>query len=386
MHMSYKFLPHLSFEPPLLRQVSLKIAKVKGINLGQGVCLLPTPEEVQLGAINAINDGHNKYPPSAGIPDLREAVSKKLKKFNRAEYSADEVVITSGSTGAFEIVTQTFIGRGDEVVAFTPFYPYHEQMVARQEGVVRYVPLTGPKWNFDKDQFSRAMTSKTKLVVIITPHNPTGKVFSHDELEFMGLECKRVGAMLVTDEVYEYMTYDGHSHVSPASIPSLKDVCITMGSYSKTFSITGWRVGYLASTVAVVEALRVISDQIYIGAPTPLQYGVLNGLLNLGDGYYESLRSDFERKRRMLKDGLSSLGIAAPDPEGSYFTLGFTKEAFPQKTSEEVNDFLIEKFGVGGVPGRDFIKDGGESPGEFIRFCYAVSDETLEEVQKRFRK
>ena len=372
--------PLINLETPALREVTLRVNAVGGINLGQGICLMPAPPAVLEAAQEAIRAGKNLYSPAVGVPELREGISKKLKTFNKLDYSSDQVVVTAGEIGAFEAVCQALLQPGDEVVSFIPYYPYHHNLIKRRGAVARYVTLNAPDWKYDPHELRSAFNKKTKLVVLNTPNNPTGKVFSKAELTEIGALCQEYDIPCVTDEVYEYMTFDGHQHTSMATIPGMYERTITTSSCSKTFAITGWRIGYMAAPAAMINVLRIVYDQIYVCAPTPLQHGVAQGLKVLGPEYYSWLSTEYSRKRELLAQALKRAGITYYLPQGSYFMVADTRERFPGLSSEEVVDLLIDKAKVGAVPASDFV--GSQAKGDpkksyILRFCFGVPDELL---------
>ncbi|MBL0062576.1 MAG: pyridoxal phosphate-dependent aminotransferase [bacterium] len=377
------------FEPPALREVTLRVAKLNGVNLGQGVCLLPSPEIILDAANTAVHKGFNTYAPPQGIESLRVAIAKRLSAYNKIVCETENVLVTAGSTGALEVISETLLQAGDEVVLFRPFYPYHSKMFARKGVKINFVELKYPDWNFDPDELARAITPNTKLVLVNTPHNPTGKVFTESELQFIGDLCVKHNIPVISDEVYEYMTYDGRKHISLASLPGLQDIVLTVGSYSKTFAITGWRIGYLAAPLSMINNFRTLNDQIYVCAPTPLQHAVAKGIEELPDSYYENRLAEYASKRAYLHEALSSAGFNALKPQGAYYMLAGTSENFPGLTSEQVSDLLIDKAHLGAVPASDFLGSvvkGDTKRSNFLRFCYAVSDETLERAKQNLAK
>ncbi len=383
--MRHKIIADLDHTPPFLRELTVKMAKVNAVNLGQGVCIMPVPQEVKDGAIEAIQEGLNLYSPAAGVPRLREALAGKLNSFNKIACSADQVIITSGATGAFETVCQTLVGKGDVVVSFKPFYPYHHNALRRRGAKIRYVNLNPPKWSFDPQELEAAFSERTKFILLITPHNPTGKMFSHAELDLICGLCKKYDALCVTDEVYEYIRYDGRDHISPASRADFAERCVTMGAYSKTYAITGWRMGYLLPPVSLFEALRNVFDQAYVCAPVPFQHGVANGIEKLGPKYYQWLLQEYSRKRDMLNHALTQAGFVTYLPEGAYYIVADTRERFPNLSSEEVAELMIAKAKVGAVPASDFMGievKGRAGASSIMRFCYAVPDEALAQAAK----
>jgi len=374
------------FTPPTLREVSIRVAKVNGINLGQGTSQIPTPPEVIKSAQDAMQEGLNRYCPAQGVADLLKAFTKKLADFNRINVETSQVLITGGATGAFETVVQAMVTPGDEVIMFRPFYPYHRNAVLRSRGVVKVCELTAPNWEFNKEDFEKCFTSKTKLVVITTPNNPTGKVFTRQELEWIGNVAKERGVWCVVDEVYEYITYDGRRHVSLASIPGMADSTITMGSFSKTYSITGWRVGYLSAPRKIMPQLIATSDQLYVCAPTPFQYSIARSLVSLHSSYYEDMRLSYEQKRDTMAASLKKAGFEFTLPEGAYYFLVSTRKRFPKLTATEVLDLLITKVGIGAVPTIDFVGPQAiqdKSNDHLLRFCFSVPNDILAEASKR---
>lgn len=374
------------FTPPTLREVSLRVARVNGINLGQGTSQIPTPPEVIKSAQDAMQEGLNRYCPAQGIVELLKAFVKKLSDFNDIHVATNQVLITAGATGAFEVVVQALITPGDEVIMFRPFYPYHRNSVLRNRGMVRICELHSPNWEFSKEAFTKCFTPRTKLVVITTPNNPTGKVFTREELEWIGNTAKERGVWCVTDEVYEYITFDSRKHISLASIPGMENSTITMGSFSKTFSITGWRVGYLSAPTKIMPQLIAISDQLYVCAPTPLQYAIARSLVSLPSRYYEDMRQSYEQKRDTMALSLRKAGFDFTLPEGAYYFLVSTRRRFPKLTATEVLHLMISKAGIGAVPTIDFVGPEAlrdKSNDHLLRFCFSVPDDILAEASKR---
>ena len=267
---------------PLLRAVTTKIDAVDGLNLGQGICKTPTPALLVEAAQSAMAAGMNRYCHAAGLPALREAACNKLKNFNDIECEYEQVLVTQGSTGAFEAICQILINEGDEVISFEPFYPYHEKAITHRKAITRHVPLSFSDWTLDPKDIENLINERTKFIILTSPHNPTGKVFSKEELACIADICIKHDLLCVTDEVYEYMVYENNQHVSMASFPKMRNRTFTVGSYSKTFSITGWRVGYICAPREFIPALTSALDNTYICAPTPLQHAVASAMSELG--------------------------------------------------------------------------------------------------------
>lgn len=371
------------FESPALRQIGLKIAQYNGINLAQGLCMLPIPDLVREGAERALRNGHNRYSLAHGIVELREALVEKLAQFNSITASPDNIIVTPGSTGAFEVVCEAFLSRGDEVVSFLPFYPYHRNTLTRRAAITRYVAFNGPNWSFSMNDLRAAITPKTKFILLTNPGNPTGRVFTKSELEAIRSIAIERDLLVVTDEVYEYLTYDGRKHVSLAALPDMAERTITMGSYSKTFAITGWRIGYIVAPPQYSLLLRTITDQLFVCAPTPLQHGVAHGIKNLPSSFYGDQTAAYARKREILARGLTQAGLKPSIPQGAYYIVADSSARFPGMTSEDAVLAILERAHVAGVPASDFL--GPEVKGDparstFIRFMFSVEDEVLHQA------
>jgi aminotransferase len=387
--MRSKIVANLNLEPPALRQIGLRLKAVDGVNLAQGLCIMPMPEVVRAGAECAIAAGHNMYSLAQGIVELREALAERIRSFNKIPVTPDNIVVTAGSTGAFEVVCQTFLKPGDEVISFIPFYPYHRNALLRFEAVTRYVPLKPPTWEIDFAALEEAFTSKTKFLLLTTPNNPTGKVYTRAELERIAVLCKKHDVFVVTDEVYEYITYPGHEHISIASLPDMFERTITLSSYSKTFAITGWRIGFIAAPDSIAEVLKVVFDQAYVCAPTPLQHGVAAGVRQLSSDYYTDLAAQYLKKREILAAGLERAGFTVNKPQGAYYILAGISERFPGKTAGAVVDELVTRARVGAVPATDFIGPefkNDPTRSNFLRFSYGIPDEQIERAVAELAK
>src|SRR5207302_302146 len=284
-----------------IRRMSRECERVGGINLGQGICDLPTILELVEGACDAIASSKATYSKFEGIDLLRERIARKIERFNGFRVDpAKEIVVTVGSTGGFVTATMATLNAGDEVILFEPYYGYHLNTLRILGVETKFVPLREhDNWSIDFDELRRAFTPKTRGIVICTPSNPCGKVFTRDELERIGALCREFNAWAYTDEIYEYIVYDGREHVSIASIESCRERTITISGFSKTFSITGWRIGYLAADKRITQPIGVLNDLFYICAPTPLQWGVARAL-EVGDDYYANMNADYAKKRDML--------------------------------------------------------------------------------------
>ena len=369
----------------LLRSLTLVINGVPGgINLGQGVCDLDTPAPLVTGALASIDGGDRQlYTPYAGLPDLRTAIARKLQRHNGLPYEAKNVAVCTGSSGAFFAAGMTLVEPGDEVVLFEPFYSYHWTTVPLFGAKPVPVGLDRQTLAFDPEALRRALTKRTRAVVVNTPGNPSGKVWTRAELEQLAGVLDGSDVLVLTDEVYEYMCFDGKKHVSPASVPGLAERTLTMNSFSKTFSVTGWRIGFLAGPVEIVEKCGIVFDQIEVCAARPMQRGVQRALEQLPDSYYHDLEVGYQKKRDAFCAALRDAGFAFQVPQGAYYVLADYTKVFGDLEPHPAVLKMIERIGVNAVPGHLFFArpDGVRS----MRFQFAVDWPVLEEAMKRLR-
>jgi aminotransferase len=376
-----------------IRAVTHRINRVGGINLGQGICDLPTPEPIKAGAWAAIEDDQSIYTSYAGIPELRRAIAAKARSFNGIPVgSDDDVMVSIGSTGAFVSAIFALFDPGDEAILFEPFYGYHRNLLRLPGARLRYVTLHGEDWTVDFYEVERAITPATKAFILNTPGNPNGKVWSRDELAALLALMEKYNLFAITDEIYEYMTYDGHEHVSLAALPGAYLRTITISGFSKTYNMTGWRLGYAVAPPALIEKMGLLNDLFCICAPTPLQYGVA-AAFDLSDEYYTALRGDYLAKRARMCDALEAAGFTFHRPQGAYYVLaGFEalSRTRPGYTSaREACESLIRDAGVATVPGDSFYSD--PTRGRYLlRFCYAkefpVLEQACRQIEQAFRR
>ena len=304
-----------------IRAVTKKINEIGGINLGQGLCPLPTDERVRYAATKALVDGYNIYSPMQGLLEAREAVSEKLLKHN--EFKADpdkEVLITVGASGALACAIDVLLDPGDEMILFEPYYGYHYN-IARLRGVeLRMVRTHSPNWEIDFDQLEATINEKTKAILVCTPSNPSGKVFTRAELERIAELCKKHDLLAITDEVYEYIVFDDAKHISMASLPGMFERTITIGAATKTFFVTGWRIGWAAGPEPIIQKMANASDLNYICPPSPNQKGIADAL-RLPESYFSDLTALFYGKRNKLVSALTDAGITPSCPTGAYYIM-----------------------------------------------------------------
>ncbi len=375
---------HLDAGNPL-RSLTEVIDKVPGgINLGQGVCDLDTPRELVRGAVESIEGSDRQtYTPYRGLPGTREQIAKRLRTFNGLDVTADQVCVTLGSSGAFFAACMTLLEPGDEVLLFEPFYSYHRSSLLLCGAKPVCVRLPSPDFALDLDALKAAITDKTRAIVVNTPANPSGKIFDEAELRAVAGLIEGTDIFVFTDEVYEYMCFDGRRHVSPATLPELRGRTLTLGSYSKTFSVTGWRVGYLVGPEDLVDAVGLVCDQIHVCAPRPMQRGVERALAELPGTFYSDLQDVYERKRNQFCDALEDAGFGIARPQGAYYVMADYSEVLGDMEPYPAVLELIERVGINGVPGDVFYEDG--SGVRSIRFQFAVEEEVLGDACARLR-
>ena len=366
-----------------IRVMSVECERVKGINLAQGICDTEVPLPVRRGAHEAIDGGHNQYTRMDGIAGLRDAIAKKMKRYNGIACDPEtEVVVTGGSTGAFLSTCLSLFEAGDEVILFQPYYGYHVQTLEMLNVVPRFVELRPPSWEFAKEELERTVTTKTRAIVVNTPGNPSGKMFSREELGWIAEIAASRDLFVITDEIYEYFRYDGREHISPATVDGLRERTVTISGFSKTFSVTGWRLGYAVAAPKTANAIKYFSDLTYICGPSPLQWGVMCGLEELSDEFYNELNAEYATKRRLLCNTLREVGLTPFEPQGSYYVLA-DASGLPGRDSKERAMHLLHTAGVATVPGEAFMKSGG---GNLLRFCFAKKMGELEEACRRMER
>ncbi len=364
-----------------IRSMTVECARLGGVNLAQGVCDTPVPEEVRRAARDAIEAGANTYSRYDGHEELRRALAAKMKRDNGLDYDPEgEIVVTSGATGAFYVAALGLLERGDEVVVFEPYYGYHTNTLEALGITPRFVQLKPPDWDIPLDELEAAITERTRAIIINTPVNPSGKVISRSELVALGEIAQEHDLFLFTDEVYEHFMFDGRQHISPASLPGLRERTITINALSKTFAITGWRIGWVAADRRFASAFGNLNDLVYVCPPSPLQLGAAAGLEQLPRDYYTGIGTEFAEKRDILCAALERAGLHPFRPQGSYFTLADISR-LPGQTSDERAMYLLKEAGVAAVPGSAFFR--GSAGDSLARFCFGKTDAELAEACRR---
>lgn len=361
---------------------------VGGYNLSQGFPDFESPQELKLAAIQAIVEGQNQYPVTFGEPELREAIAQKALVYNNIRCDPlTDVTVTCGATEAMLATLKAMVNPGDEIIVFEPFYENYGPDGILSGAVLRYVKLNAPDWSFDYDELAEAFNSRTKAIIINTPNNPTGKVFSRNELSQIAELCQRHDVYVITDEIYEHILYDGAHHVSMAALPGMADRTVTISSISKTYSVTGWRVGWTIADEGLTQRIRKVHDFMTVGAPTPFQHAAVKAL-ELPQTYYDGLQAHYVQARDFLIARLNEAGFKARSPQGAYYTMADTSDLMESLAAKNDADFarkLIERTGIATVPGSSFYSNPEDGHMQ-VRFTFCKRWETLHAVELALKK
>ncbi len=367
-----------------IRAMTTECDRIGGINLAQGVCDTPVPAPVEAEAIAAIRAGHNIYTRLDGIARLREAIAQKQQRDYGLQYDSEtEVLVASGATAGLHAAAMALLNPHDEVLLFEPFYGYHMATLKSMRVKPVLVPLAEPNWALDVDALHAAITPRTKAILLNTPANPSGKVFSRREIEAIADACREHDLFLFTDEIYEYFVYDGAEHICPATLEGMRERTIVLSGFSKTFSVTGWRLGYATADAKWMAAMAYFHDLTYVCAPSALQHGAAAGLEQLPPSFYTQLAADHRVKREKIVAALRDAGMEPGVPAGAYYVLAKTT-GLKGRTAAEKARYLLAATGVAAVAGSAFFRHGrGE---DLLRFCFAKKDADLDEACARLRR
>ena len=372
------------FTESVIRDMTRRALRHGAVNLAQGFPDFAAPAEIKAAARAAIDADLNQYSITWGAKPLRDAIAAKYRRTHAFDVDPErEITVVCGATEGMIAALLGTINPGDEIITFEPFYENYGPDIRLCGGVQKTVLLHAPEWTFDREELRRAFNSRTRAVIINTPNNPSGKVFTREELEFIGELCEEFDALAITDEIYEHITYDGAQHIPFATLPGLRSRSILINSMSKTFSVTGWRVGWVIAPPDLTDSIRKVHDFLTVGAASPLQQASAEAL-GMGDAYYEHLSEDYRERRDRLVGLLQGAGFRCYVPRGAYYVMtdisgfGFADDyAFAQH--------LLENIGVIGVPGSSFYsnpRDGAQQ----MRFCFCKKAETLEAAGERLRR
>lgn len=364
--------------------MSVQCERLGGVNLSQGVCDLALPAPVAKAARDAIDRGQNSYSRHDGTGALRTALADSYRRRGLFDLDPEsQIVVSAGATGALYCACLALLEPGDEVILFEPYYSYHRSTLLATQAKPVFVRTESPDWSFSMAELEDAVTERTRAIIVNTPSNPSGKVWSREELELVAAFATRHDLFVFTDEIYEYFIYDDQEHICIGSLPGMWERTITISGLSKTFSITGWRIGYAICDERWARAIGNFSDLVYVCAPTPLQHGAAAGLVELGADYFQMLASKYRAKRELLCSTLDSVGLTPFVPQGAYYVLADVS-SIPGDTSREKAMHLLETVGVACVPGQEFFT-GPEGHG-VVRFCFAKEDEVIDDACRRLEQ
>jgi len=372
------------FTESVIREMTRLASLYGAINLAQGFPDFDPPRVLIEAAVEALRSGYNQYSITWGAPNLRRALAEKLSWYNGVEVDPEKhITVTCGATEAMMATLLSVVNPGDEVIVFEPFYENYGPDALLSGATLRHVPLhlEEPECPFDPDELRAAFNKRTRAIIINTPHNPSGKVFSREELEFIASLCREHNVIAITDEVYEHILYNGRKHVSLASLPGMAERTVIVNSVSKTYSVTGWRVGWAVTrNEGIADGIRRAHDFLTVGAPAPLQEAAAMAL-RMPRSYYDELARMYQRKRDLMLEILQRAGFRSILPYGAYYIMAdFT--GISSEDDVAFSHFLTKEYGVATVPGSSFYKDPSMGR-RYVRFAFPKKEETLEEVRQR---
>ena len=372
------------FEESVIREMTRLANQYKAINLAQGFPDFPAPQFLKEYAKEFIDRDYNQYAITWGTRSIRKALSEKYKKFYNLDYDPEkEITVCCGSTECMMSAMLGVVNSGDEVIVIEPFYENYGPDAIISDAKPVYLHLTGPDFLITEEKLKEVFSEKTKAIIINSPHNPTGKVFSEEELGLIADFCKEYDVIAITDEIYEHIIYKGR-HIPIASIPGMKERTITISGVSKTFSITGWRVGYILAPEELTKGIRKIHDFLTVGAPAPLQEACAKAILE-SDSYYSELKNFYQERKDFFYNALKDIGFKCIEPEGAYYIMcEFDNFGFDDDI--KFTEYLIKEIGVAVVPGSSFFSDENPDKNRYIRFCFCKKIETLERAIERLKK
>ena len=373
------------FRESVIREMT-RLALLNGaVNLAQGFPDFPAPARIKAAAQQAIAEDWNQYPITWGLKPLRNAISESYRRFYGLVIDPErEITVCCGATEGMIAVLLALINPGDEVVVFEPFYENYWPDSQLSGAVCRYVALRPPEWTFDPAELRSAFGSRTRAVILNTPNNPTGRVFSREEVMALAELCEEFDTLLITDEIYEHIVFDGERHVPPITLgPAARERSVVVNSLSKTFSVTGWRVGWVIAPPELTASIRKVHDFLTVGAPTPLQQAGVAALA-MPDSYFAELAAGYQVKRDRMLEILESAGFRCYVPKGAYYIM-CAIDAFDFRDDIDFCRHLVEEIGVAAVPGSSFFSDPANGR-NLVRFCFAKNEETLELARVRLNR
>ena len=371
------------FTESVIREMTRRALRCGAVNLAQGFPDFPAPTELKNAAKRAIDEDYNQYAITHGSPNFRAAIADKARAYNGLECDADRnVTVTCGATEAMIATLLAVINPGDEIVIFEPFYENYGPDAILAGATPRYVALSGPDYSIDRVELEAAFSPRTKAIIVNTPHNPTGKVFSRAELETIAALCRRYDTLAITDEIYEHIIYSGARHISIGALPGMAERTITISGLSKTYSVTGWRLAYAIASERLTSAIRKVHDFLTVGAPHPLQEAGA-AALRLPESFYAELAEMYGRKRAMLLEALTVAELECRAPQGAYYVMADVSGLGFEDDFAAAN-FLLEEVGVAAVPGSSFYHRP-EMGRNVLRFTFSKADATIEAAARRLK-
>src|ERR1700678_1329032 len=372
------------FTESVIREMTRLAIEHNAVNLAQGFPDFGAPEEIKRAAQDAIAADFNQYAITWGAKPFRDAIAAKYQKWYGLDYDPErEITVCFGATEGMIAALLAVTNPGDEIIIFEPYYENYGPDALLCDAQLKYVQLRPPDWSFDPDELRRAFSAKTKAIILNSPNNPTGKVFTRAELQVIANLCQEFDTLAITDEIYEHIVYDGASHVPIATLPGMRDRTVLVNSMSKTYSVTGWRVGFVLAAPDLTDSIRKVHDFLTVGAAAPLQQaGVV--ALNLPDTYYEKIGTEYQKRRDLLLNRLDGSGFRCFRPNGAYYIMTDIS-GFGFSDDVSFVRHLIENIGVAAVPGSSFFSDSNAGA-TLIRFCFCKKYETLEKAGDRLRR
>ena len=370
-----------TFTESVIREMTRLAMEHDAINLAQGFPDFPAPQAIKDAACRAVQDDINQYAVTWGAPGLRRALADKYLRFYGMDVDPDSnICVTCGATEAMIASMLAVVDPGDEVVVFEPYYENYGPDAILAGARPRYVSLRPPDWSFDEAELAAAFSDRTRGIIINTPNNPTGKVFAREELELIAELCQRYGVVAFTDEIYEHIVYDEASHVPFATLPGMEDRTVTISAMSKSYSVTGWRVGWTIASRELTAGIRKVHDFLTVGAPAPLQEAGIVAV-SLGDDYYEALAREYHERRDIIMEALARIELPAESPEGAYYVLAdVSRLGFDDDV--EAAHTLVRKLGIATVPGSSFYSNP-EQGRRLLRFSFSKRLDTLHAAARR---
>ncbi len=372
------------FKESVIREMTRHAIRHGAVNLAQGFPDFAAPFDIKQAAIEAVMADHNQYPITWGVKPFRDAIARKYKRTYGMDVDPErEITVCCGATEGMIASLMAVTNPGDEIVVFEPFYENYHPDTLLCGAVRKLVTLHAPDWRFDPDELRRAFSSRTKAIIINSPNNPTGKVFSREELTYIASLCQEFDALAITDEIYEHITFDGQQHIPIATLPGMRERTILINSMSKTFSVTGWRVGWVIAQPEITNSVRKVHDFLTVGAATPLQHAGIYAL-DEGDAYFQGLSAEYAGRREAALTMLQEAGFNCYAPGGAYYVMCDISNL----TAKNDVDFameLVERVGVAGVPGSSFYLNQASGASQ-IRFCFCKKYETLAAAGERLKR